>query len=237
MNKLFSLCCIICLSLAFFSNSYANSASEIYDVKVAASLDEIAEKIRTYKQENPLATDEQLDNYAENLLANNVDRNFVYYMERSSGGNSYELDGYLMGYLNDEEKKLYSESKAKSLLCIANGKLAVEIAKRRYVSGLYNGNGDAFRHALWNFGMTKDVGAEFAKRWSDAHEYGAKGQPKIEQIMDLHNNKVGISLANSTKVSSISEMSDIVQKQVRTGNMRVIVNGKLVKSNSAGEKR
>lgn len=47
--------------------------------------------------------------------------------------------GYLVSYLNDEEKKLYSASKAKSLLCIANGKLALEIAKRRYVSGLYNG--------------------------------------------------------------------------------------------------
>lgn len=85
--------------------------------------------------------------------------------------------------------------------------------------------------------MTKDVGAKFAKRWSDAHEYGAKGQLKIEQIMDLHYNKVGISLAASAKVSGISQMSDIVQKQVRARNMRVIVSGKLVKSNSAGEKR
>lgn len=40
---------------------------------------------------------------------------------------------------------------------------------------MHNGNGDAFRHAVWNFGMTIDVGADFAKKWSDAHEFGSTG--------------------------------------------------------------
>ncbi len=36
---------------------------------------------------------------------------------------------------------------------MSNGVLATNYAKSNYSSGLHNGNGDAFRHILWNYGM------------------------------------------------------------------------------------
>ena len=42
--------------------------------------------------------------------------------------------------------------------------------KNYITSKLHNGNGDAFRHCLWNYGMAIDVGQDFAKKWGDAHE-------------------------------------------------------------------
>lgn len=207
-----------------------------YNPNVARELDALAGKIRDYQYKNPDATDAELNSYVEELIISRVGNNAVL-SERRVSRQSYELDSYVEGYLNDEEKRLYSQNKAKALLCMANGKLALEISKNRYSSGLHNGNGDAFRHALWNAGMVKDVGADFAKKWSDAHEYGSKGQPKIEQTMDLYNNNIGINIAKSNKFLSVPAMADFIQKEVRAGKMKIIVNGKLVSSNSDGEKK
>lgn len=68
-----------------------------------------------------------------------------------------DMDGYINGYLNAQEQALYNANRAKGLLCIANAKTAIDLTKARYVntsSVMHNGNGDAFRHAVWNFGMT-----------------------------------------------------------------------------------
>lgn len=195
-----------------------------------------ASKIREYQEANPNATDAELNAYTESLLVSEVSQEPVI-SERNIGSSSYELDSYITGKLNDEEKKLYNQNKTFAILCMADGKLAIEIAEQKYSSGLYNGNGDAFRHALWNFFMVKSVGANFAKKWGDAHEYGAKSQPKIQQTMDLYNNNIGLNLAKSSKVTSTSAMADLIQKEVRTGKMRIIVNNKLVASNSNGEKK
>ena len=83
---------------------------------------------------------------------------------------------YDYAHLNYIEKKLFKENRSKALLCLANGKLALKYSQEMYESSvLHNGNGDAFRHTLWNYGMAIDVGQGFAKKWADAHENGAKG--------------------------------------------------------------
>lgn len=105
---------------------------------------------------------------------------------------------------------------------------------------LVNGNGDAFRHALWTFAMTRDVGADFAKKWSDAHENGASNQQKsYERAMDFYNNAIGIEYGKkyTQKVMNPSTMADIVQKDVRLGKMRRLEITKLVPTNSRGEKK
>ena len=86
---------------------------------------------------------------------------------------------YDYAHLNSIEKKLYKENKAKALLCLANGKLALQYSEDLYKSSvLHNGNGEAFRHTLWNYGMGIDVGQSFAKKWADAQ--------RMEQPDSLH---------------------------------------------------
>lgn len=104
-------------------------------------------------------------------------------------------------------------------------------------SVLHNGNGDAFRHTLWNYGMAIDVGQGFAKKWADAHENGAKGQPKLEKQMDLYNNKIGRELAKTyPNTKSHSTFKKNSRAKVRAGKCRIISGKGLVKSSKKGEK-
>lgn len=72
--------------------------------------------------------------------------------------------------------------------------------------GLSDGEGDAFRHTLWNYRMSQDIGRSEAKKFGDAHErgnaylqysrgqeYGAGNSPGSRN-MDLHNNHIGRNL-------------------------------------------
>ncbi|WP_176762236.1 DUF6973 domain-containing protein [Eubacterium oxidoreducens] len=145
---------------------------------------------------------------------------------------------YDYAHLNSIEKKLFKENKVKALLCLANGKLALKYSEELYKSTvLHNGNGDAFRHTIWNYGMAIDVGQSFAKKWADAHENGASKQPKLEKDMDLFNNKVGRALAksypNTVRHSTFKKNS---RAKVRAGECRIITKNKLVKSSEKGEK-
>lgn len=147
------------------------------------------------------------------------------------------LDQYVGNHLNDQEKALYRENRALALLCLANGKLALDYASEMYKSGLHNGNGDAFRHALWNYGMAIDVGQSFAKRWSDAHEYGTANNPVLERKMDLHNNSVGLQLAKDNPGTILhSTFKNKTREKVRNGTCRRIASNKLIRTDSSGEK-
>ena len=145
---------------------------------------------------------------------------------------------YDYAHLNKLEKNLFKNNKTKALLCLANGKLALkyseDLSKKEV---LHNGNGDAFRHTLWNYGMAIDVGQSFAKKWADAHENGASGQPDLEKEMDLYNNKVGRGLAKTyPNTVSHSTFKKNAKAKVRAGSCRIISNKKLVKSSKKGER-
>jgi hypothetical protein len=59
---------------------------------------------------------------------------------------------------------------------------------------LQDDEADAYRHALWSYLMTKDIGAVGAKRWHDAHEISEPNEPGV-RMMDVFNGRVGIQLA------------------------------------------
>lgn len=237
---------LLVLSLASVTSYAAQStvteatATNNYNSNVAASLDNIADKIRDYKEKNPNANDTELNKYAETLLQTDVKQS-PQSVSRAAVSSVYtDMDGYVNGYLNPQENALYNSNRAKALLCMANGKKAISATQERYKNleaVVHNGNGDAFRHAIWNFGMTNDVGADFAKKWSDAHEYGAVVNNPIERSMDLYNNSIGINLGkNNPTVLLTSTFANLTQQQVRAGKMKVISNGKLIWSDSNGEK-
>jgi hypothetical protein len=203
------------------------------DTILGLYIENLANEIRAYKKSNPIATDKDLDSYANRIIKHSTLNN-----QLLSQRGYTDMDGYITKKLNSQEQALYNSNKAKGLLCMANGQLAVTYAEKYYISGvLHNGNGDAFRHTLWNFGMTIDVGSTFAKTWSDAHEYGTLNQPPLERTMDLYNNGIGIQLGKdypNTFLHStfISKSKD----KAKSGKLRVIVSNKLAWSNSYGEK-
>jgi hypothetical protein len=59
---------------------------------------------------------------------------------------------------------------------------------------LQDNEADAFRHALWTYLMTRDIGSVGAKRWHDAHEISEPNDPGV-RMMDVFNSRVGIQLA------------------------------------------
>lgn len=201
------------------------------DSVMESYLGNVITNLKNYKDSNPNLTDEQINRYAQQLIDD------ASHHARRSRRAITDMDGYISGKLNSKEYALYQANKYKGLLCMGNGKLALSYAASNYQNNvLHNGNGDAFRHALWNYGMVIDVGYSFAKTWSDAHEDGTNNPP-LEKKMDLYNNAVGLRLGldnpwtffHSTFISN-------TKSKVRTGKMLVISNGKLVPSNSFGEK-
>ena len=204
------------------------------DLFLGEYLDEISNQIRTYKKINPTVTDEELDVYANKIINNP----FSSSIGSKSRAAYTDMDAYISGRLNSREQSLYNSNKAKALLCLANGKLALDYAASNYINSvLHNGNGDAFRHTLWNFGMTVDVGSSFAKTWSDAHEYGSSNQPAIEQSMDLFNNGVGIQLGRDNPNTFFhSTFISKSKEKVSGGRCYMIFNNRLYWSTSSGQK-
>lgn len=138
---------------------------------------------------------------------------------------------YDQSVLNPLEKELFRQHPFDGLNACLAAKAALNRSQARYQAGcLHNGNGDAFRHALWNALMTKKIGAAMAKRWGDAHEEGANPpSPPLEKEMDLFNNEVGRGIALTTTDDPAA--SDAVRAKIRAGAMKRIVGNQLVATN------
>ncbi|QLH06079.1 DUF6973 domain-containing protein [Nitrosopumilus ureiphilus] len=114
---------------------------------------------------------------------------------------------------------------------IANTKAnqALKKTQEKFPSGGHNDDADAYRHALWNCLMARQIGASEAKKFGDAHE-NYDGNPENEKEMDLHNNKKGRDLA--TDPESVlgpppagerwqdKECSELVEKALNEGKLQ-----------------
>jgi len=140
--------------------------------------------------------------------------------------------------LTTAEKTLYESDRLSGLRCMYGGMQAYNSAEDNYEqAALEDGNGDAFRHALWNWNMANDVGQNFAQKWGDAHEELPGNTGTLKKKMDSYNNAVGRQLAkDNPNAESLADKTNVVKQAVRNGQMTVIVNGALVPSNSSGEK-
>ena len=145
------------------------------------------------------------------------------------------LTGYF-GQLNPVEAELYSENRGVGTIALARALVASDLAERHYETwALHNGNGDAFRHAVWNFLMTTHcmVGPYWAQRWGDAHEDGdpANLENPMEAAMDKWNNAVGRNFALANPYSGAETVIDAV----RSGQCRILQGGLLLPSYQWGE--
>ena len=85
---------------------------------------------------------------------------------------------------------------------------------------LRNDTADAFRHALWSFLMTRELGPEMAKRFGDAHEI-SRPNPDDERLMDLYNNHVGRVLALDSKNKG-RPAEDVIIEAIRNRQLQTL---------------
>lgn len=78
---------------------------------------------------------------------------------------------------------------------------------------------DAYRHILWSYLLTREYGADFAQKVTDAHEEGRTGNTEEERSMDIRNNMIGRDYA----IKGYSE-SSLLAKLIN--NSEVIVSPK-----------
>jgi hypothetical protein len=78
---------------------------------------------------------------------------------------------------------------------------------------------DAYRHALWNYRMAKELGAEKAKHIADSYER-KKPNKEPERLMDLYNNKVGRDLASDPKNRDRPD-DEVILEALREGRLRI----------------
>ena len=102
------------------------------------------------------------------------------------------------GRLTWKEKKLVLRYPNKAYFVYQHSRTADNITTNRfYHLPLLNSKADAFRHALWSALLARDIGAYYAKLFTDAHESETLPRHALEKQMDLHNNAIGYSTGYS----------------------------------------
>ena len=77
---------------------------------------------------------------------------------------------------------------------------------------------DAFRHALWNYKMAKELGPDTATRYADAHEITVPNDDG-ERLMDLYNNEVARRLAADPGNRGRAD-EEVILEALRAGKLR-----------------
>ncbi|MGV3272932.1 hypothetical protein CHH79_13220 [Bacillus siamensis] len=179
----------------------------------------------------------------ENLIT--IQSNYVEYSLGKLGVNSKEINLF--------SKHPHNAAKTKNIADVASR----EAEKRYSKYTLWQGNGDAYRHALWNALMTKNIGRDWAYQVGYAHENlkpGAKA-PDLDTEMDITNNYRGRLDGTTYKKYNDVQLTQIVANTVSDGKKvrirtytsgkadRILAGvktkyvGKLVKTTSGGRKR
>lgn len=114
--------------------------------------------------------------------------------------------------------------------CNTASKLATQASEKtsslynRYV--LWQGNGDAFRHAYWSALMTKHIDRDFAYDAGLAHEGLKRGYNFSSQSedskMDISNNYSGRILGDENKTKSDNQIANIIKNETTKGNLKRI---------------
>ena len=218
-------------SLHFILDKKIKLNSGVADYITPSVAYEVIEKVDSLKEMYPDLTESDMSNLV------------VYYLNQRYGdGNIIQTASSGLPYesrLNQKEKELFKANVLKGTRALNYAHNAETRAKARYISeSLYQGNGDAFRHALWNALMAKDLGASYAKQWGDAHEYGQSG---IDPEMDLYNNSKGRTIVTSVAGGMDSSywqprLETELIKNIDNGKLKRIVKNRLIWTDSSQKK-
>lgn len=100
---------------------------------------------------------------------------------------------------------------------------AIEERRRRFTMHIINGRSDAFQHCYWAALLTRDVGMNQAKAFTDAHE-NRPGNPPEDKAMDLYNNARGIVIGviHGPRATD-QELADAAERALLQGRLKVLV--------------
>jgi len=85
-----------------------------------------------------------------------------------------------------------------------------------------DGPADAFRHAYWSGLLTREFGADWAQRYTDAHEE-IPGNSLAREYMDRTNNALGIKIAQENPDASEEELAQLIFTAIQDGRGVYIV--------------
>ncbi len=98
------------------------------------------------------------------------------------------------------DNELNGDQRLKYLL---NAKSAIARAESLYPTSVWNGKGDAFRHAYWVGLNSESLGPILAARLAAAHEQNPNNHP-LEKEMDSRNNAIGIQTYNTMQSNGLT---------------------------------
>ncbi len=200
-----------------------------------------------FSRNNPVHTETDLNRIAtEFYFQRSYERRNVI-----SGRNFWYDLPFVQARLNPHEIALLNQFPADFAAVASSARIAINRAENRYTTGLHLGNGDAFRHALWNGLLAQRFHAlqrgwslsqilTRTRTWTDAHETGASrpadasvAQFETEQRMDFLNNALGryfferLYLANRNNVMEAAIIREIEDSIDRGSGQRIRTDAQL----------
>lgn len=148
-----------------------------------------------------------------------IKSSYVEYSLGKLGANAKEINLFA--------KHPHNAAKTKNIADVASR----EAAKRYSKYTLWQGNGDAYRHALWNAIMTKNISRDWAYQVGYAHENLKPGEkaPDLDTKMDITNNYRGRLDGTTYKDYNDVQLTQIVADTVSKGKkvrIRTYTSGK-----------
>lgn len=135
--------------------------------------------------------------------------------------------------LNKNEKILFKENPKYKRATIRLALKAMFEEKIRYQNNGEDGSdSNAFLHTYWSSLLAKNVGIDWARRFTTAHEEDLNS---IYTQMDLFNNSIGIDFAIANQKLSNDQLANSIEGLIDLGKAKKIYTGKLI--NSAKEQK
>ena len=125
--------------------------------------------------------------------------------------------------LNDQERALALGNKIEFLSYAVDSRVAIDATRTRFNGNIDVGNdrniANAFQHSYWNALLTRHIGRDRAKVWTDAHESG--GVTPFATDMDFFNNEVGRRIGTEWN-SNIIGLPDLIMQNINSGMMQYV---------------
>ncbi len=130
--------------------------------------------------------------------------------------------------LNKNEKILFKENPINGRSTIRLALKAMFEEKIRYQNNGEDGSdSNAFLHAYWSSLLARNIGVEWAERWTTAHE---ENFSSVFTQMDLFNNLIGIDFVKANQHLTNEQLANSIEDLVDLGKTKKIQDGKLINS-------
>jgi len=164
--------------------------------------------------------------------------------ELMNGNNEYSLNQVFIYFQNDYRSQMSDEelqifdtlSPQSQFKYLRNAYYASRKAEDLYPASLYNGKGDAFRHAYFNAKNVISIGIYYAQALATAHENRPPNyQYEYKEVeMDLFNNQAGRTIGQIVESDpDYFNMLQMVINYLNNGNLRYLSN--LLGGGSSGQ--